>query len=101
MIIKNLFRTKDPASKVKCFFTVETSRFTINDCKLCVGKDSSLFVAMPSKEYTDRAGVKKWQSTVILRDDDLRNRITQAALAAYGGEEQPAGPAEDPGDLPF
>lgn len=99
MIIKNL-RKFSNGGKVVAFFSVEwPGKMTVNDCKLVAGQHG-LFAGMPSREYTDKQGQKKYQSIVYV-EQDLLNRISKAAEAEYnkGREQMPASAPES--DIPF
>ena len=101
MIIKGM-RTLNGDSKIKAFFSVEyPGHMTINDCKLVEGKNG-LFAAMPSRQYDDKkTGEKKYQSIVYV-EQDLLNKISNAAREEYGRLTGATKPAQsDNDDIPF
>jgi len=88
-------------SKIKAFFSVEfPGKLTINDCKMVEGKNG-IFVAMPSREYTNKQGEKKWQNIVYV-EQELLNKINVAAELEYYGKTSPKPTsAPDDSDFPF
>ena len=81
-------------SKIKAFFRVETKNFVINDCKLVEGANG-LFAGMPSREYTDRQGQKKYQPIIWIKDTDFIKAVTEEAVKVYNGN------ISAPDDIPF
>jgi DNA-binding cell septation regulator SpoVG len=98
VIIKNM-RKLNGDSKVVAFFSVEwPGKMEINDCKLVAGQHG-LFAGMPSREYIDKqTNQKKYQSIVYL-EQDLLNRVSQAAEAEYNKGNEPKQAPTD--DIPF
>ena len=94
MIIKNLHRLNGD-SKVKAFFSVEwPGKLTINDCKLVEGKNG-IFAAMPSREYVDKKTNEKKYQSIVYVEQELLNKISQAARQAYSPDESTGA------DIPF
>jgi len=73
----------------------------IDDCKLFGKKDGELWVAGPSREYTTKAGEKKYVSLVTF-SGDLKDAVRDAIVAEYNQSVVPDdGNAAPPGDMPF
>jgi DNA-binding cell septation regulator SpoVG len=90
MIIKNM-RKYSNGGKVVAFFSVEwPGKMTVNDCKLVQG-NNGVFAAMPSREYIDKQGEKKWQPVVWV-EQELLVKISNAAQAEYVGLSESAPP---------
>lgn len=87
MEIKNLRKISKEGSKIKAFFSIETKNFTINDMKLVEGS-KGIFVAFPSREYTDRQGQKKFQPIIWVKDVDFIKAVNDEALKIYNGGTQ-------------
>ena len=94
MEIKNLRRVENLGT-LKAWFSVEwKGKMTINDCRLVAGRNG-FFASMPSREYIDKkSGQKKYQNIVYL-EQDLLDKVSRAAMAAYGVDNQPEQ------DIPF
>lgn len=87
MLIKNMRRISNGNSKIKAFFSVEwPGKFTLNEFKLVEG-EKGIFIAAPSREYTDKTGKKKYQPLVYLESEELRDKIQTAALQAYRADK--------------
>jgi DNA-binding cell septation regulator SpoVG len=100
MQIKNLYKINNPNSKVKAFFSIETTDFIINDCKIVDGSNG-LFVAFPSREY-EKDGEKKWKGIVRSKDRDVSQRVNALAIGAYRGEKEGSKTDDLPEeDIPF
>lgn len=92
-------RKVNSGSKVKAFFTLDTPKVDYNDFKLVEGKDGQLYAMSPSTEY-EHKGVKKFKSFVYIKDEGLRDRITQLAREEYFRGQTPDSQAPD-NDIPF
>ena len=96
MNIKNLRRV-DNFGKVKAFFSVEwPGQMTINDMKLVEGRNG-LFCSAPSKEYVDKKTNEKKYQSIVYFEQDLLDKISKAAAAAYSPNNSP----EQDSDIPF
>lgn len=97
MKVLNLFKTSN-GGKIKAFFSVDLGPLTIRDVKLIEGNDGGLWAAMPSKEYTNKQGEKKWAGVVQVTNQALMDKISELGCKAYNGET-----AEDNtlDDIPF
>lgn len=95
MEIKNMRKINKPESKIKAFFTVSTKNFDINDMKLVEG-EKGIFVAFPSREYTNAQGQKKFQPIIWCKDVDFIKAINDEALKIYNGNVKASSD-----DIPF
>jgi DNA-binding cell septation regulator SpoVG len=95
MEIRNMRKINKPESKIRAFFTVSTKNFDINDMKLIEG-EKGIFVAFPSREYTNGKGEKKFQPIIWCKDVDFIKAINDEALKIYRGDSPPADQ-----DIPF
>jgi len=94
MKIKNM-RKLSNGSKVVAFFAVEwEGKMTVNDCKLIAGTNG-LFAGMPSREYIDKKTNEKKYQSIVYVEQDLLDKISRAAQAAYSPDTSP----DD--DIPF
>lgn len=92
-------RKINSGSKVKAFFSVDTPKVDYNDFKLVEGKDGKLYAMPPSTEY-EHKGQKKYKSFVYIKDDELRNKITELAREEYFRGQTPESANVDE-DIPF
>jgi len=95
-IIKNMNKFNKEGNKTKAFFSVDTKNFTINDCKLVEGTNG-LFVSMPSREYVNAKGEKKFQPIIWIKDVDFIKAINDEAVKVYYVNQNPP----DESDIPF
>lgn len=89
-------KVKDGQSKVKAYFSIDTKNFTINNVKLIQGDNGGLFAAMPSREYVNKKGEKKYQPIIWIKDLDYINAITEEAVKVYQGQ-----PPDNVDEMPF
>lgn len=81
-------------SSLKAFCSVELGPLTINDVKVIQQPGKEPWVAMPSREYQDGEGNRKFAPVVEIADGSLKDDLTQAVLAAWksqAGSEAPEG----------
>lgn len=101
-MIKISMMTKKDMGNLKGFCTIEiNNKIVIRDCKI-MNSANGMFVAMPSRQYEDRDGNKKWTNIVQITDKKLLEQIQEAALKEYGyspsvGPE----PVSDDSEFPF
>lgn len=96
MKVLNLFKLPGTGGKIKAFFTIDLGPLTIRDVKL-IESENGLWAAMPSKEYTDKRGEKKWAGVVQVSNQGLMDKISELGRKAYNGETA----EEDDMDIPF
>lgn len=65
----------------------EKQDMTLNDCKIIRTREGQRFVGFPSREYTDKEGVKKYSSYVFF-GDKFREKVQEMILAAFDEYEK-------------
>ena len=78
--------TKGSWGKIRAYFSVEVSGFTMKGFKLIEGMNG-LFVAPPSQKHEDG----KYNNTVFI-EKEILNTLTKMAIKEYGA---------DSGTMPF
>src|SRR5574343_302722 len=98
MKISHMTKLTKPG-KIRAFFTLEIpGKMVIRDCKLIQNENGTFFAGFPSRKYTDKDGNEKWTNIIEILDADLRNKISNIAMAEYGVDvAQP----ETEDDIPF
>lgn len=95
MQIKHLTKINKEGSKTRAFFSIETKNFIINDVRLVEGPNGGLFAALPSREYVNKKGEKKYQPIIWIKDLDVIKAISEEAVRVYNGNAEPES------DIPF
>lgn len=73
--------------KLRAFFRVTwPGKMEVNDFKLIEGNNGELFCRPPDRQY-EKDGEKKWAPIVSILDENLRQKITDAARAEYYGDQ--------------
>jgi len=116
MTIKDIKIKPMEKGNLKAFVSATINDITINDMKIVQAKE--LFVSMPSREYTDKEGNKKY-SDIVWLNKEQQWEVQKAIINEYQGsgqasdevkeEEKETDPFEDFGnsieinddDLPF
>lgn len=96
MKVLNLFKINN-GGKIKAFYSIDLGPLTIRDVKLVEGNAGELWAAMPSKEYNNKKGEKKWSGIIQVSNQALMDKISELGRKAYNGETA----EEDDVDIPF
>jgi DNA-binding cell septation regulator SpoVG len=84
MKICEMYKIKNPTGKIKATFTIDFGHILVRDCKLIEGGNpEALWAAMPSRQYTDSNGAKKFAGIVQIKDTHIMDVITSAAREVY------------------
>ena len=76
-------RRLDGKSTVKAFCDIRCGGLILKGCKIVQQENQKAWLAMP-RIKTHRA----WQNIIEITSQDLKRRLTEAALAAWEGQQQ-------------
>jgi len=82
MLIKNMRKVKNPDSKTKALFSVETKNFIINDCRLELAGSGKLIARLPFSVEIFQ-GRTYYRPIIEFKDLDYVEAISEAAVKAY------------------
>jgi DNA-binding cell septation regulator SpoVG len=71
---------------LKAFASIRLGGVTIHDCRIVQQFGQKAWVSLPQKEYTTKAGEKKYAPVVEL-NDNLKKQVCDAVLKAWEREE--------------
>lgn len=83
MRIVSLYKIPKPTGRIKAEFCIDFGIILIRGCKLIEGDRGQLWAAMPSKEYTDKQGKRKFAGVVEITDTKIMDVITNAAREVF------------------